>query len=93
MKNSGQAPPRPAPSPAEEGGGGEGGDGERASADRARQDDEAANAIRRLTKRNQALQLEIEEEKAEVKRRCERPSEGGGAREGEGANQNVHTYT
>lgn len=33
---------------------------------------EAASAILRLTERNQALQGEVEEEKAEVKRRCSR---------------------
>lgn len=37
---------------------------------RAPQDEEGANAIRLLTKRNQELQAELEEEKAEVKRRC-----------------------
>lgn len=83
-KNGGGEPPRPPPSPASgvEAGGEEGSPGTVAAgateaaaaaakeAARPPQDEEAANAIRLLTKRNHELQAEVEEEKAEVKRRC-----------------------
>lgn len=75
-KTGGTEPPRPPPAAA---GGTEGGDGEGASpgvtnaASAASgpppRDEESATAIRKLTKRNQELQAELEEEKAEVKRR------------------------
>ncbi|CAM9864630.1 unnamed protein product, partial [Ectocarpus sp. 8 AP-2014] len=83
-KNGGGEPPRPPPSPASgvEAGGEEGSPGTAAAgateataaaaakeAARPPQDEEAANAIRLLTKRNHELQAEVEEEKAEVKRR------------------------
>ncbi|CAM9743620.1 unnamed protein product, partial [Ectocarpus fasciculatus] len=81
-KSGGAEPPRPPPSPAsgvEAGGGGGGSPGTAAGsteatasakeAARPPQDEEAANAIRLLTKRNHELQAEVEEEKAEVKRR------------------------
>ncbi|CAM9173986.1 unnamed protein product [Scytosiphon promiscuus] len=77
-KTGGAEPPRPPPAAK---GATEGGDGEEAppgAEDEAAtaavsapapQDEESANAIRKLTKRNQELQAELEEEKAEVKRR------------------------
>lgn len=64
-KNSGAELPRPPLSS----GDGDGGDGAGTSPGREPQDEESANAIRLLSKRNQALQQEMEEEKAEVKRR------------------------
>lgn len=82
LKNGGVEPPVPPPAPAGGvAGGGSEGDGGTADAstpaaaggeERPPQDEEAANAIRLLTKRNQELQAEVEEEKAEVKRRCVR---------------------
>lgn len=77
LKNGGAEPPGPPQPPA---GGVKGGDGDGSSpgtsaagagagAARPPQDEEAANAIRLLTKRNHELQAEVEEEKAEVTRR------------------------
>lgn len=68
VKNGGVEPPRPPSSPTGVPGGAE--DDEASPDGPAGEDAEGANAIRLLTKRNQALQAEVEEEKAEVKRRC-----------------------
>lgn len=72
FKNTGAEPPRPPPSPAgsTEGGGAAAGEGAAGASAGGEKDEEAANAIKLLTKRNHALQAELEEEKAEVKRRC-----------------------